>query len=395
MREHSVHNLDQAPLGTPMERVQRRLEGWRERAAEAERNRRLSKSTFDELFGDGLLELLSPRRAPLNGPGWPDMMEASRLAARACASTAWMISLVGGHAAIAGRLSQACQHRLYQDDRPQLFASASVGPRSRLALEADGVHLDGTWRFSSGIEQATWLLLNAPLTDREGTTSTARTLVVVSTREVEILDTWDACGMAATGSHDVLIRDLLIPSEQVFSLEEVFGHRALEAPGDYLYSVPIVPFITTSILGPVLGCAEGALASHIESLKQQNAPIAAPARERLAHSAAQLSAAAALYTTLVCMLHESGLAGRPLSTDELLSLKRDRSYVARLCLQAIQRLVEHSGASSMTRANALHRHWRDLQAMVVHRDVHWDSAMQGFADFIIEGPAGTQAIATA
>ncbi|WP_053213566.1 hypothetical protein [Pseudomonas sp. Q12-87] len=392
MLENDRHSLDGAIRPTPVERVRQRLAGWQQRAADAEQNRTLSQATFDELFDDGLLELVSPRREPLDTPGWPVLMEASRLAARACASTAWMISLVGGHAAIAGRLSRACQHRLFANGRPQLFASASVGPHSRLLPDADGTRVNGTWRFSSGIEQATWLLLNAPVTDHDGTPGSERMLVVVSTRDVEILDTWDTCGMAATGSHDVLLRDVLVPAEQVFRLEDIFAHRTSELPGDYLYSVPIVPFITTSLLGPVLGCAEGAYASYIESLRQQKIP--APARERLAHSAAQLSAATALYTTLVSMLHESGQTRRSLSMDELLRLKRDRSYVARLCLQAIQRLVEHAGASSMTRDNTLHHQWRDLQAMVAHRDVHWDSAMLGYADFVLDAPACPHALIT-
>ncbi|MGN8342946.1 hypothetical protein ACLEJQ_04995 [Pseudomonas sp. SMV71] len=390
MREDDMHGVGKTIRSTPVERVRQRLADWQQRAADAEQNRKLSQMTFNELFDDGLLELVSPRRQSLDTPGWPVLMETSRLAARACASTAWMISLVGGHAAIAGRLSQACQQRLFENDRPQLFASASVGPESRLSRDADGIRVNGTWRFSSGIEHATWLLLNAPVTDHDGTLGSERMLLVVSTRDVEILDTWDTCGMAATGSHDVLLRDVRVPAGQVFRLEEIFAHRTSELSDDYLYSVPIVPFITTSLLGPVLGCAEGAYASHIESLRQQRIPASAQARERLAHSAAQLSAATALYTTLVSGLHESGQARRSLTTDELLRLKRDRSYVARLCLQAVQRLVEHAGASSMTRHNMLHRHWRDLQAMVAHRDVHWDSAMQGFADFIVDAPASAQ-----
>lgn len=394
MGEIDTHSLDEAVRPTPVERVRQRLAGWHQRAADAEKNRKLSQATFDELFSDGLLELVSPRRKPWDAPGWPTLMEASRLAATACASTAWMISLVGGHAAIAGRLSHACQHRLYQDDRPQLFASASVGPHSRLSADSDGIRVNGTWRFSSGIEQATWLLLNGPVTDHSGTPGTERMLLVVSTRDVEILDTWDTCGMAATGSHDVLLQDVLVPAEQVFRLEDIFAHRTSESSGDYLYSVPIVPFITTSILGPVLGCAEGAYAAYVESLRQQKVPVLAPAKERLAHSAAQLSAASTLYTTLVTLLHESGQARRSLSMDELLRLKRDRAYVARLCLQAIQRLVEHAGASSMTRDNTLHRHWRDLQAMVAHRDLHWDSAMQAFADFAVDAPVCSQPLNT-
>ncbi|RMS19922.1 hypothetical protein ALP71_03965, partial [Pseudomonas coronafaciens pv. garcae] len=64
---------------------------WRERAAVAEKNRRLSSSTFDELFTEGWLDLVSPR-APVTRTGhWPTLVESARIAARACASTGWML----------------------------------------------------------------------------------------------------------------------------------------------------------------------------------------------------------------------------------------------------------------------------------------------------------------
>ncbi|WP_460149275.1 acyl-CoA dehydrogenase family protein [Pseudomonas sp. H1_A03] len=362
------------------------LSQWRERAALADKSRRLSDETLGELRSSGLLNLVCPRRAKPLKPGWPALVRSSRIAARACASTGWLISLVGGHAAIAARLNPSFEAKLYDGGTTQLFASASAGPDSRLSIEPGGMRVSGRWRFSSGIEHATWLILNAPCANPPTADASERFLVVVAKQDVTVLDSWDSIGMRATGSHDVVTSELLVPHHEVFPLQEVFGARPAGAGSDYLYSVPIVPFITTSIIGPLLGCAEGAYDLHLQALAQQTTPPSAVALERVAHSGAQLTAASALFDSLVNRLDESGQALRSLSESQLSALKRDRSYLARQCVEAVHRLVEHSGASLMTTGNPLHRHWRDLQTMAAHRDVHWDSAMLASAASALHPP---------
>jgi 3-hydroxy-9,10-secoandrosta-1,3,5(10)-triene-9,17-dione monooxygenase len=351
------------------------LSTWRDRAALADKNRRLSDETLNELHANGLLQWVCPRRALPTTPGWPALVRSSRAAARACASTGWLISLVGGHAAIAARLDPSFEAKLYETGPTQLFASASVGPDSQLSFEPEGMRVSGRWRFSSGIEHATWLILNAPCANHPTADASDRFLVVIAKKDVTVLDNWDALGMRATGSHDVVTPALRVPHHEVFPLQDVFGPRRAGAGHDYLYSMPIVPFITTSIIGPLLGCAEGAYELHLQALARQTTPPSATALERIAHSGAQLTAASALFESLIDRLDASGRALRPLTAPELTALKRDRSYLARQCVEAVHRLVEHSGASQMTTDNPVHRHWRDLQTMAAHRDVHWDSAM--------------------
>lgn len=362
------------------------LSQWRERAALADKNRRLSDETLSELRSSGLLELVCSRRAQPTTPGWPALVRSSRTAARACASTGWLISLVGGHAAIAARLNPSFEAKLYDTGATPLFASASAGPDSRLSIEPQGMRVSGRWRFSSGIEHATWLILNAPCANHPTADVSERFLVVIAKKDVVVLDSWDTIGMRATGSHDVVTPALLVPHQEVFPLQEVFGLRPTEAGHDYLYSVPIVPYITTSIIGPMLGCAEGAYELHLQALAQQTTAASATDLERVAHSGAQLTAASALFDSLINRLDESGGALRSLTEPQLSALKRDRSYLARQCVEAVRRLVEHSGASLMTTDNPLHRHWRDLQTMAAHRDVHWDSAMLASATSALPPP---------
>jgi alkylation response protein AidB-like acyl-CoA dehydrogenase len=370
-------------LLSPCHRAVHHLSLWRDRAATAEKNRRLSSDTFRELFAEGWLDLLSPL-APVTCTGnWPTLVESARIAARACASTGWMLALVGGHSSIARRLPSLCIDQLYNDGPRQLFASASTSADSLLSFEPEGIRVDGRWRFSSGIEDATWLMLNAPCPTHLEFAHTTRFLVLIAAHEVERLESWDSCGMAATGSHDVLTPGLLVPHDRVFALHEVFAQNPLALARDYIDRVTLVPYLTTSIIGPVLGCAEGALAAFVAAFDGSLPVNDHRVAEQAAHSAAQLYSAELLYDSLITRLHEAGINDQVLDTQQLLQLRRDRTYLAGQCVQVVRRLVERLGASSLVASNPLQRHWRDIQAMAAHRDVAWNETMQASGDAIL------------
>ncbi|AMB87591.1 hypothetical protein AWM79_20770 [Pseudomonas agarici] len=380
LTEQAFHN---GALPSLCLRALQHLPGWYERAAAAEISRRLSSSTLDELFAGGWLDLLSPR-APVTRTGhWPTLVESARIAAKACASTGWMLALVGGHGSIIRRLPSACIDQLYIDGPRQLFASASTSVDSLLSFESAGIRVNGRWRFSSGIEDSTWLMLNAPCPNHPDAAYTPRFLVLVAAHEVERLDSWDSCGMAATGSHDVLTRRLLVPHDCVFALHEVFAQQPPASASDYIDRLPLLPYLTTSIIGPLLGCAEGALAAFVAMLNGSLSVSDPRLAEQAAHSAAQLYSAKLLYDSLITQLHEAGVNDRALDARQLLQLKRDRAYLGYQCVQAVRRLVERLGASTLVAANPLQRHWRDIQAIAAHRDLAWSETMQAWGDAIL------------
>ncbi|WP_225410186.1 acyl-CoA dehydrogenase family protein [Stigmatella hybrida] len=379
-----------APVGAGHEEVCARAEAlserWRARAGETERARSLLRETLVELFDAGLLQILVPRHYGGLGLGWPTMVAASRIAARACASTAWVMSVVGGHAGIACRFSRACQERLFAEGPRQLFSTASVTATGTLRKEEGGFRVNGTWRFSSGIDHATWLIVTGRCENHPAPPEPNLFLLAVRPSQVRIEDTWHVTGMRGTGSKDVVFDHLFVPDGWGVALPECFGARPEGAevhPGSYLFEVPFIPYATSSIIGPILGCAEGAYQEYVTALRQRSGAGASvppgTVQERLAESAAELTCARLLYDSLLHTLHGAGEARRGLSPGEWLTFKRDRAYLARLCVNAVQRLVLHLGASSGFESNPLQRHWRDLQSMTSHIDVNWDQAMLSYA----------------
>jgi 3-hydroxy-9,10-secoandrosta-1,3,5(10)-triene-9,17-dione monooxygenase len=360
---------------------------WKERAAASEEARCLSGETIAQLHGAGLLRILAPKRFGGLEMGWPSIVEASRIAARACASTGWVVGLVGGHLATIGRLSGACQIEVFADGPDQLVATASAATTGTIARVHGGVRLNGTWRFASGIDHASWIILAGPCHGGDAASPIVFKVVVPASR-AQVIDTWDVVGMRATGSKDIHFDDVFVADNWTVSKAECFAAHPAGAgvnEDGYLYDVPLLPYCTSWIVGPILGCAEGALNEYIGAAQQRASNLLSTAAgDRLAESAVELVCAAHLYEALCTRLHGAGVDRRAIEPWELAIVRRDRAYLAQLCLRAVDRLVHQLGASASFNSNPIQRHWRDLQVMVSHVDVGRDQAFAAYASGLLE-----------
>jgi 3-hydroxy-9,10-secoandrosta-1,3,5(10)-triene-9,17-dione monooxygenase len=360
---------------------------WKDRAATNEAARGLSREAIAELHEAGLLRILAPKRFGGLELGWPSLVEASRIAARACASTGWAISLVGGHIATIGRLSGECQAEVFAKGPEQLVATASAATTGTIARAPGGVRLNGIWRFASAIDHASWIIVAGPCLNSDTAPSSVLKVVVPAPR-AQVMDTWDAVGMRATGSKDIHFDDVFVAENWTVSKAECFAAHPAGARVNadaYLCDVPFLPYCTSWIVGPILGAAEGALNECIGAARQRPANFRGTAAgDRLAESAAELACAALLYEVLCARLNGAGVARRAIEARELAIIKRDRAYLAQLCLRAVGRLVHQLGASASSNSNPIQRHWRDLQVMASHIDIGRDQAFATYASGLLD-----------
>ena len=364
---------------------------WASRAHTADRHSRLPDVAIQELFDAELLQILAPRRYGGLELGWPTLAEAGRVASRACASTGWMITLVGGHMATVGRLSLACQDWIFANGPRQLVATGAPAGTGQIRRANGGVVLNGTWRFASGIDHASWIVVPGALSTEDG--SGARPVVykmLVPSNGVEVIRNWDMPGMRATGSEDVSFVEMFVPDANVVSKDTCFGAHPAGAsvnPNGYMFDVPLLSYSTSWIVGPLLGCAEGAIAHYVGSLRQRCGSAGEPStieRQRLAESLAELSCAQQLYKGLAAKLHSAGLARVPISSVEHATIRRDRAYLAQLCLNAVERIIRQMGASTASNTNPTQRQWRDLQVMASHIDISRDAAFLNYSAQLLQ-----------
>ncbi|MBQ1159681.1 hypothetical protein KBZ21_16445 [Streptomyces sp. A73] len=382
---------------------------WRGRAARAERERTLPTETVDELLDTGLLSLAAPTCHGGPGSGWPTLAEAARRAARACPSTGWTIGVVGGHAALAGRLSPEASGLLFAKGVRQVFSTASAPVDGRITRVPGGFEVAGRWRFCSAVDHANWVVLNGWC---ESPSAPERVLVPLRADQVTVEDGWHVSGMSATGSKNILVDGVFVADALVTSFDACFGerrpngsgpgsgtgHRAGAGAGstDYLGGVPYLHYMNSVVIGPLLGCAEGAFDHYAASLSPRDGdrPRALDdllVQDGLTESAAELACARHLYSAVCATLHSAGVDRRALTSREGAVISRDRAYLARLCVRAVQRLVQLAGTAAHHDASVVARHWRDLQMMAAHRDVSWALNFPAYAALAIGSGGATTA----
>ena len=113
-------------------------------------------------------------------------------------------------------------------DGPDALVASPLAPTGRATPVDGGVRVSGRWPFASGGHHCDWFLCRVVL---EG--GREQRLVLLPTYEVARLDTWRPNGLSGTGSGDVAVDDVFVPSERVVAFGQ--GPRRWSEP---LYSFP-------------------------------------------------------------------------------------------------------------------------------------------------------------
>lgn len=367
------------------------------RARATEDAGRLPRETMEDLYDAGLLRVLTPAAYGGLEMDWPGLPDAARIVARACPSTAWIIAVVGGHSGICGRFPKALQDIVFADGPDQLFVTASAQTTGVVTAIPGGVRLDGIWRFGSGSDHADWIMVNGEVI-ADGQKSGKHVRTICRADHVEILDTWHVAGMKGTGSKDLNFKGIFVPDSHIVDQTENFGAGAPGAPVHpdcYLYDVPFGAYFSSWLLGPVLGSAEGAYNAYLAATRARTGAMSTAVvaqihtvQERLAESYCELEAARALYAKHNAYLHRMGAERQNIRPDEFIDSGRERTYIGRLCFNAVHRLVRQMGAVGIFDTNPVQRHYRDLNVMQNQLALNWDIHMLNFGRRQLGLPTG-------
>ena len=150
-----------------LERVRPLLPALRERSSRTEAERRIPDETVKDFLETGLLRALQPAR--FGG------LEAEPLAfydaimevATACASSAWVLGVVGVHDWQLSLFPEEAQQDVWRDD-PATQISSSYAPTGQVTPVPGGFQLEGRWSFSSGCDFCDWVFLGGLFTGESG-----------------------------------------------------------------------------------------------------------------------------------------------------------------------------------------------------------------------------------
>ena len=387
MNIRSIASVKPVPVArkrlTPQEAVQlasAMVPRLAERAAEAERLRRIPQATIDELHESGLMRLMQPARFGGSELGLDALMNVVTEIAKGCTSTAWVYSNLASHSWNIGQFDLRAQEDVWATDPDALAATGLAFPCGRATPVEGGYKLSGKWPFASGIDASTWMLVGA-MTELPGR-APERRFFLVPQSQFRSLDNWDTYGLTGTGSHDVEVKEAFVPEHRSVSAEVFAAGQNL--PGATLYENPLYAMPTFAAFAYVLSIVPIATSKAV--VEQFTAAMRARASTYTGSRVAELSSVQArIAEAAACVefaetvvrrdwqeLEAEANQRRYPSMETKLRWKRNVAFAAQLAVRAVDVLMPAAGAGGLTKSAALQRQFRDLHAASSHIGLTWD-----------------------
>lgn len=240
---------------------------------------------------------------------------------------------------------------------PELGSPARGGLPATVARRMpEGWRVSGRKIYSTGAPALAYGLVWARTDEAEPRVGFV--LVPMSTPGVRIEETWDHLGMRASGSHDVVLDDVLVPADHAVDLRPPTAWGGPDATG-LAWNTTLV----ASLYDGIARAAQGWLVRYLGERVPANlgAPLATLAR--LQEAVGESERLLAVNRSLLRGAAAETDSGAPPSTVESCLAKLT---VTENAIQVVQRAVELVGNPGLSRSNPLERHLRDVLCARIH-----------------------------
>jgi 3-hydroxy-9,10-secoandrosta-1,3,5(10)-triene-9,17-dione monooxygenase len=353
----------------------------RARSAAAEAARRVPDQTIRDLHETGLWRIIQPARVGGGEYDYYLLAEVSYELSRGCASTGWVYLNLAVHHWMLAMWPPEGQNAVWDRNPDALIASSVIFPAGRAGKVEGGYRLSGHWPFCSGIDHSEWMMLGAMVAGAGPDGGPEPRTFLVATADLEIIDTWDVMGLAATGSKDSRCENLFVPVCMTLAGNATRGDST---PGSIVNPAPVfresVAGLFPHLIGAVLlGMAQGIWDMCVDSMRERSARQSGrkiselvPVQNKVAETGVMIDAGRALIRANFEESRGLAEAGEVPSVETKLRWRRDGSYAAHLAADSAQALHRAMGASGIFASGQLQRHIRDLTAGATHAHVSWE-----------------------
>jgi alkylation response protein AidB-like acyl-CoA dehydrogenase len=236
---------------------------------------------------------------------------------------------------------------------PALGTPARGGlPDTTARREADGWRINGRKIYSTGIHGLTWLSVWAR-TDEEKPL-VGGWLVPRDAPGVSVIESWDHLGMRATGSHEVVFDNVLVPHDHGSGLWPEGHHGARLDATFALWNTVLV----STVYDSVARAARDWFVAWLDERRPSNLGAPLSSLPHLQRVVGEIDAL--LFANRVLL--DAAIAGQvaPTQSGQL------KYLVSGNAIAAVQKAVESAGNPGLLRANPLQRHLRNVLCSRIH-----------------------------
>lgn len=180
----------------------------RERAKQAEIDRRIAEQTHREFLEAGFYRLFQPARYGGFEMNTEPMLDVGAELGRGCGSSTWNFTVLSWHSWANGMNDEQAQDDVWSANSEAIICSSFPGKDATARYVDGGIVVDGVWTYASGVDFADWNNMQVFISRDEGVPDHYFALVPRS--DYEVIDDWFVTGMAATGSKSIVLNKVFI-----------------------------------------------------------------------------------------------------------------------------------------------------------------------------------------
>lgn len=360
---------------------------------ESDKLRRLSDDAANALRESGLARTITPKQF-----GGYELSPSVHIRACAdlgsvCSAASWVLMVCVAHDYIIGRFPEECQREVYEGDADNLVAG-SLAPAGVIEPVEGGWRLTGRWLFGSGCDHSPWFIFGTRLANPKPEDEYTNYHVMVPRADVVIEDTWHTLGMRGSGSKDLVVTNVFVPSHRAMPTYPTFLGLSPHAKAP-TYRLSVYSGLPAMLSGSVLGMAEAGLKAFLEATAVRFTPHGVAKaknpimQKRVAESAAEIASARRLLEDM-CDRFDALMAidQAPMSAQDRIQMRWDSAYIVELCRRAIERLYAVSGAHGLYEGNPVYRAYRDIMTACHHAVIDFDTVSGLKGQFELTGDLG-------
>ncbi len=357
-----------------LEKVKARIN---ELAEEGERLGQLPDETVALVKSTGLTRMMQPKEYGGLESTPVEYIEAVMAAGALGDSAAgWVGGVVGLHPWEVGVMDPRVQEEVWGTDQDTWIASPYVALGRAKRVEG-GFRFSGRWTFSSGSDHAQWVHLGGLIEDENGeTTPGTDHHFLIPRADFQIVpDSWDTVGLRGTGSNDIVVDDVFVPSYRVLEYATVVDGTAAAAVGkadNPLYGMPWFTLFGNAVSATVVGICEGALAATVDYQRERadvfgtRITTDAFTLPSIGEAASEIRASRLQILDNVARVYDSLVTTGSVPIELRAESRRDQVRSSWRAVAAVDSLFARTGGNAIRADKPMQRLWRDAHAGLNH-----------------------------
>ncbi|CAB4947973.1 MAG: hydroxylase [Actinobacteria bacterium] len=365
--EHSQHDV--------LERVHEVADIIAANAGESERLGRLSDASAQAVRDTGVVRMTQPKEFGGFESHPVDYLKAVIEIGTLDCSAGWVAGVVGVHPHGLAHGHRELQEELWSED-PDTWIASPYAPLGRARPVDGGYQFSGQWPFSSGTDHCAWVVIGGMVVDSEGAVADPLPKHFVLPRsDYEILDdSWDVMGLRATGSKDIVVRDMFVPAHRVIDTQGLADGLPAHDPsreGNPLYRMPRNVVFQGAICAGTVAAARGTLAAFTAWTRTRESRAGKSSMDTyqlaaLGAAAADIDASMLHLLTDVERVFDMCVRGETVPLETRLEVRRNQVAASHRAIAAADSVFKLSGGGALQMRNDLQRQWRGAQAALHH-----------------------------